>query len=102
MVVIVRTLPCPSTLAHVLDVQQFIRSHIARMIYTAVPLLLDFPKRRRAKRKVNILEMPSARFIGERVVGDASFINKVFFLQWHVRNINRFIWREKETAPVYT
>ena len=50
------------------DVQQFIRSHIARTIYTAVPLLLDFPKRRRANRKVNILEMPSARFIGERVV----------------------------------
>ena len=34
--------------------------------------------------------------------GAASFINKVFFLQWHVRNINRFIWREKETAPLYT
>ena len=59
--VIVRTLPRPSTLAHVVDVQQFIRSHIARTIYTALPLLLDFPKRRRAKRKVNILEMPSAR-----------------------------------------
>ena len=28
--VIVRTLPRPSTLAHVVDVQQFIRSHIAR------------------------------------------------------------------------
>ena len=36
--------PRPSTLAHVVDVQQFIRSHIARMIYTAVPLLLDFPE----------------------------------------------------------
>ena len=59
--VIVRTLPRPSTLAHVVDVQQFIRSHIARMIYTALPLLLHFPKRRRANRKVNILEMPSAR-----------------------------------------
>ena len=65
--VIVHTLPRPSpldprsTLAHVVDVQQFIRSHIARTIYTAVPLLLDFPKRRRANRKVNILEMPSAR-----------------------------------------
>ena len=59
--VIVRTLPHPSTLAHVVDVQQFIRSHIARTIYTALPLLLDFPKRRRANRKVNILEMPSAR-----------------------------------------
>ena len=59
--VIVRTLPRPSTFAHVVDVQQFIRSHIARTIYTAVPLLLDFPKRRRANRKVNILEMPSAR-----------------------------------------
>ena len=59
--VIVRTLSLPSTLAHVVDVQQFIRSHIARMIYTAVSLLLDFPKRRRANRKVNILEMPSAR-----------------------------------------
>ena len=59
--VIVRTLPRPSTLAHVVDVQQFIRSHIARTIYTALPLLLDFPKRRRANRKVNILEMPSAR-----------------------------------------
>ena len=81
------TLPRPSTLAHVVDVQQFIRSHIARTIYTALPLLLDFPKRRRANRKVNILEMPSARFIGERVVGAASFINKVFFLQWHVRNM---------------
>ena len=56
------------SLAHVVDVQQFIRSHIARTIYTALPLLLDFPKRRRANRKVNILEMPSARFIGERVV----------------------------------
>ena len=100
--VIVRTLPRPSTLAHVVDVQQFIQSHIARTIYTAVPLLLDFPKRRRANRKVNSLEMPSARFIGERVVGAASFINKVFFLQWHVHNINRFIWREKETAPLYT
>ena len=52
-----------------------------------MPLLLDFPKRRRANRKVNILEMPSAKFIGERVVGAASFINKVFFLQWHVRNM---------------
>ena len=59
--VIVRTLPRPSTLCHVVDMQQFIRSHLARMIYTAVPLLLDFPKRRRANRKVNILEMPSAR-----------------------------------------
>ena len=59
--VIVRTLPRPSTLSHMVDVQQFIRSHIARTIYTAVPLLLDFPKRRRANRKVNILEMPSAR-----------------------------------------
>ena len=38
------------------------------MIYTIVPLLLDFPERQRANRKVNILEMPSARFIGERVV----------------------------------
>ena len=66
--VIVRTLAHPSTLAHVVDVQQFIRSQIARTIYTAIPLLLDFPKRRSAKRKVNILEMPSARFIGERVV----------------------------------
>ena len=55
------TLPRPSTLAHVVDVQQFIRSHRARTIYTALPLLLDFPKRRRANRKVNILEMPSAR-----------------------------------------
>ena len=77
--VIVRTLPRPSTLAHVVDVQQFIRSHIARMIYTAVPLLLDFLERQRDNRKVNILEMPSARFIGERVVGAASFINNVFF-----------------------
>ena len=34
-------------------------SHIARTIYTALPLFLDFPKRRRANRKVNILEMPS-------------------------------------------
>ena len=100
--IIVRTLPRPSTLAHVVDVQQFIRSHIARTIYTALPLLLDFPKRRRANRKVNILEIPSARFRGERVVGAMSFINKVFILQWHVRNINRFIWREKETAPLYT
>ena len=66
--VIVCTLPRPSTLAHVVDVQQFIRSHIARTIYTAVPLLLDFLKRRRANRKVNILDMPSTRFIGERVV----------------------------------
>ena len=49
------------SLAHVVDMQQFIRSHIARTIYTALPLLLDFPKRRRANRKVNILEMPSAR-----------------------------------------
>ena len=49
------------------------------LIYTAVPLLLDFPKRRRANRKVFSLEMPSARFIGERVVDVASFINKVFF-----------------------
>ena len=49
------------SLAHVVDVQQFIRSHIARTIYTALPSLLDFPKRRRANRKVNILEMPSAR-----------------------------------------
>ena len=40
--IIVRTLPRPSTLAHMVDVQQFIRSHIAN-------------------RKVNILEMPSAR-----------------------------------------
>ena len=56
------------TLAHVVDVQQFIWSQIARTIYTAIPLLLDFPKRRRAKRKVNILEMPSARFIGEQLV----------------------------------
>ena len=76
--VIVRTLPRPSTLTHVVDVQQFIRSHIARTIYTAVPLLLDFPKRRRANRKVNSLEMPSTRCIGKRVVGAASFINKVF------------------------
>ena len=59
--VIVRTLPRPSTLAHVVDVQQFIRSHIARTIYIALPLLLEFPKRRRANHKVNILEMPSAR-----------------------------------------
>ena len=44
--IIVRTLPRPSTLAHVVDVQQFIRSHIARTIYTAVPLLLDLLKRR--------------------------------------------------------
>ena len=49
------------SLTHVVDVQQFIRSHIARTIYTALPLLLDFPKRRRANHKVNILEMPSAR-----------------------------------------
>ena len=76
---VANTLPRPSTLAHVVDVHQFIRSHRARTIYTALPLLLDFPKRRRANRKVNILEMPSARFIGERVVGAASFINKVFF-----------------------
>ena len=34
--------------------------------------LLNLPKRQRAKCKVNILEMPSARFIGERVVGAAS------------------------------
>ena len=33
-----------------------------------------------------------------RMNGVASFINKVFLLQWHIRNINRFIWREKETA----
>ena len=59
--VVVRTLPRLSNLAHVVDVQQFIRSHIARTIYTALPLLLDFPKRRRANHKVNILEMPSAR-----------------------------------------
>ena len=59
--VIVHTLPRPSTLAHMVGVQQFIRSHIARTIYTALPLLLDFPKKRRANRKVNILEMPSAR-----------------------------------------
>ena len=77
--VIVRILPRPSTLAHMVDVQQFIRSHIARTIYNAVPLLLEFRKRRRANRKVHILEMPSARFIGERVVGAASFINNVFF-----------------------
>ena len=94
--------PSPLDPRHVVDVQQFIRSHIARTIYTVVPLLLDFLKRRRANRKVNSLEKPSARFIGERVVGAASFINKVFFLQWHVRNINRFIWREKETTPLYT
>ena len=47
------TLPRPSTLAHVVDVQQFIRSHIARTIYTTLPLLLDFPRRRRAKCKVH-------------------------------------------------
>ena len=76
--IILRTLARPSTLDHMVDVQQFIQSHIDRTIYTAVPLLLDFLKRRRANRKVNILEMPSARFIGERVVGAASFINKFF------------------------
>ena len=99
--VIVRTLPRPSTLAHVVDVQQFIRSHIARTIYTALPLLLDFPKRRRANRKVNILEMPSARFIGERVVGATSFINN-FFSSVARTQYDRFIWREKEIAPLYT
>ena len=43
--VIVRTLPRLLDPCHVVDVHQFIRSHIARTIYTALPLLLDFPKR---------------------------------------------------------
>ena len=43
-----------------------------------------------------------SKVIGERVVCAASFINKVCFSSVARTQYDRFIWREKETAPLYT